>query len=362
MGREIDAKLAAVRAQLPSDLRVDLVADQPASVQHRVLGFGREFTIAVVSVILVTVLLLPLRVAAIAATAIPITVAVTVAALNALGIELHQMSFAGLVVALGMVVDDAIVIADNYVELLDHGLAREEAAWRSASDLAVPVLGATLTIVASFLPLALLLPGKVGEFIRALPFTVSVALVCSYVVAMFLTPLLCLAFIKTGLRPHLGGDRAGLSGRRRFDPLGAMQRLYERTMRLAMPRKALTLALSAAAFAAGVVMLRLIPMRFFPAAERAQFVVDVWTPEGTRFESTDSTVQRLVAAVRGVEGVRAVGSFTGGGSPRFYYNVNPEAPATNSASSSSTPPPPTTRPASPPRSTPASPGSPPRRR
>ncbi len=324
VGREIDATLAAVRSQLPRDLSIDLVADQPASVQHRVLGFGREFTIAVVSVVLVTVLLLPLRVAAIAATAIPITVAVTIAALSALGIELHQMSFAGLVVALGMVVDDAIVIADNYVELLDHGLAREEAAWRSASDLAVPVLGATLTIVASFLPLGILLPGTVGEFIRALPFTVSVALLCSYAVAMLLTPVLCLAFIKTGLRPRAGEETA-----RRFDPLGAMQRLYERTMRVAMPRKGLTLALSAAAFVAGVVMLRLIPMRFFPAAERAQFVVDVWTPEGTRFEATDAVVQRLAASVRRVAGVRAVGSFTGGGSPRFYYNINPEPPATN---------------------------------
>ncbi|HEY0776361.1 MAG TPA: efflux RND transporter permease subunit, partial [Gemmatirosa sp.] len=327
VGRAIDAKLTAVRATLPPDVRVDLIADQPASVQHRVLGFGREFTIAVVAVILVTVLLLPLRVAAIAATAIPITVAVTIAALNALGIELHQMSFAGLVVALGMVVDDAIVIADNYVELLDHGVPRDEAAWRSASDLAIPVLGATLTIVASFLPLAFLLPGTVGEFIRALPLTVSVALVCSYVVAMLLTPLLCLAFIKTGLRPHVGHGAAAAP--RRFDPLGAMQRLYERTMRLAMPRKALTLALSGAAFVAGVVMLRFTPMRFFPAAERAQFVVDVWTPEGTRFEATDSVVQRLVADVRRVRGVRAVGSFTGGGSPRFYYNINPEPPATN---------------------------------
>ncbi len=325
VGASINAKLAAVRATLPADVAIDLIADQPSGVQHRVLGFGREFTIAVVAVILVTVLLLPLRVAAIAATAIPITVAVTVAALNAIGVELHQMSFAGLVVALGMVVDDAIVIADNYVELLDHGVPRREAAWRSASDLAIPVLGATLTIVASFLPLAILLPGTTGEFIRALPLTVSVALLCSYAVAMLLTPLLCLAFIATGLRPHAAAGET----RRRIDPLGAMQRLYERTMRLAMPRTALTLGLSAAAFVAGVAMLRVIPMRFFPAAERAQFVVDVWMPEGTRFEATDSVVQRLVANVRRVDGVRAVGSFTGGGSPRFYYNVNPEPPATN---------------------------------
>jgi multidrug efflux pump subunit AcrB len=213
-GADLETALDSARRLLPPDLVVERVADQPTQVRHRVLDFGREFAIAVVAVILVTVLLLPLRVAAIAALAIPATVAVTVAALHALGIELHQISFAGLVVALGMVVDDAIVIADNYVELLDEGVARPEAAWRSASDLAGPVLGATLTIVASFLPLGLLLPGTVGEFIRALPFTVAVALLCSFGVAMFLTPLLCLAFIKTGLRPHAAAGEAAPARRR----------------------------------------------------------------------------------------------------------------------------------------------------
>jgi multidrug efflux pump subunit AcrB len=322
-GRDLDRALAAVRPLLPPDLRIDRVADQPTQVRHRVLDFGREFAIAVVAVILVTVLLLPLRVAAIAALAIPATVAVTVAALHALGIALHQISFAGLVVALGMVVDDAIVIADNYVELLDEGVARPEAAWRSASDLAGPVLGATLTIVASFLPLGLLLPGTVGEFIRALPFTVAVALLCSFGVAMFLTPLLCLAFIKTGLRPHAAAGEAA-PARRRRTPLDVMQAAYERAMAWAMPRPRLTLALAALSVAAGAALLGTRPQRFFPPAERPQFVVDVWMPEGTRFAATDSTVARLAAALRRTPGVAQVGAFVGGSAPRFYYNVEPE--------------------------------------
>jgi multidrug efflux pump len=243
-GKAIHAKIAAVRKSLPNDLAVDLVADQPAMVQHRVFDFGREFGIAVIAVILVTVVLLPLRVAAMAAVAIPITVAVTIAVLDVLGIELHQISFAGLVVALGMVVDDAIVVADNYIEKLDHGFSPFEAAWRGAGELATPVLGATLTIVASFLPLAILMPGYVGEFIRTMPVTVSVALLSSYVIAMFLTPLLSMAMITKGLK-H------GVSTKPRRTPLDVMQEGYEWLMQRAMPRKRLTLSIAGGALPQG---------------------------------------------------------------------------------------------------------------
>jgi len=321
-GKTIHAKIADVRKLLPNDLAVELIADQPAMVQHRVVDFGREFGIAVLAVILVTGVLLPLRVAAMAAVAIPITVAVTIAVLDVLGIELHQISFAGLVVALGMVVDDAIVVADNYVEKLDHGLSPFESAWRGTSELATPVLGATLTIVASFLPLAILMPGYVGEFIRTMPVTVSVALLSSYLVAMFLTPLLSMAMIKTGLQ-H------GAATKRHRTPLDIMQEGYEWLMQRAMPRKRLTLAIAGGAFASGLVMMRVVPQRFFPTAERNQFVVDVWMPEGTRIEATDSVVTRIADVVRRASDVRTVATFTGAGSPRFYYNVNPEAPAAN---------------------------------
>src|SRR3712207_5792784 len=202
-GHAVDKKLEELRAEFPPDLTMTLVANQPRVVEERISHFNREFLIAIVAVILVTMLLLPWRVATIAAVAIPVTILTTFFALDSLGIELHQVSIAALIIVLGMVVDDAIVIADNYVELLDHGLPRSEAAWRSASDLMAPVLAATLTIIASFGPLAWL-SGSTGEFIRALPITVAVSLLCSFVVAMVLTPLLAFVFIKTGLKEVRG--------------------------------------------------------------------------------------------------------------------------------------------------------------
>jgi multidrug efflux pump subunit AcrB/outer membrane protein TolC len=322
-GDELRKRLAILRTQLPPDLQIDLIADQPEVVRQRISHFVREFGIAIGSVVLVTLLLLPLRVALIAAVAIPVTVATTFAVMNALRIELHQVSIASLIVVLGMVVDDAIVIADNYVELLDQGLPVEEAAWRSATDLTVPVLTATLTIIASFLPM-LILAGAVGEFIAALPITVAVALLCSFAVAMLLTPVLCRVFIRHGLKSH---------GRpvSRFSPLALMSGLYGRAIRGAMRHKPVAILAGVGAIAGGVYLLRSVPERFFPTAERNQFVVDVWMPEGTRIERTDVVARRIEEFLAKQQLVRDYSVFLGASAPRFYYNVNPEFASANYA-------------------------------
>jgi multidrug efflux pump subunit AcrB/outer membrane protein TolC len=325
-GKELHASLESLRPLLPPDLKIDMVADQPSVVAQRVKDFIREFGIAIASVILVTLVLLPFRVALVSAVAIPVTVAATFGLLNALGIELHQVSIAALIVVLGMVVDDAIVIADNYIELLDHGLDREEAAARSATELAIPVLTATLTIICSFLPF-LMLSGATGEFIRALPLTVAIALATSFLVAMVLTPLLARFFIKKGLH---SADPAE-PGKKRRSPLELMQTIYNRVIAVAMTRKPIVLAVGVLAVVAGAVTLQHIPQRFFPFAERDQFVVDVWLPEGWKVEATDSAVRRIEAVLRQDKDVVNYTSFVGSSAPRFYYNVNPQLPDKNYA-------------------------------
>ena len=332
-GKEVRAKVAEVRRELPADLRIEAIADQPVNVARRMTEFGREFLITLAAVILVTVLLLPLRIAAVAAVAIPVTVTITAAILAAVGIELHQVTFAGLVVALGIVVDDAIVVADNYVEKLDHGITPFEAAWRAPSELAVPVLAATLTIVASFLPIAYL-PGAPGEFIRAMSFTVAIALMVSFVVAMLLTPLLALLFVKTGLHTPTTASTADDGGGlreliRRVRPLDAMQSAYERVMSRAMPHRRTTLFGAVFAFVAGIALFTAVPYRFFPLNERDQFIIDVWLPAGTRVEGTNAVMRRLEAELRRTAGVRTVATFVGAGAPRFYYNLSPEPPSPN---------------------------------
>lgn len=324
-GKELDATLDGLRPSLPPDLKLDMVADQPKVVAERVKDFIREFGIAIGSVILVTIVLLPFRVALVSAVAIPVTISATFGLLNAFGIELHQVSIAALIVVLGMVVDDAIVIADNYIELLDQGLKREEAAWRSASELAVPVLTATLTIICSFLPF-LTLTGTTGEFIRALPLTVAIALSTSFIVAMLLTPMLCHFFIRKGLHnEEKSGEKKGRSA------LELMQRGYNLVIVAAMRAKPVALGAGVLAVIAGALILQRIPQRFFPFAERDQFVIDVWLPEGWKVEATDAAVRRIEAELRREKEVVNFTSLIGSSAPRFYYNVNPQLPDKNYA-------------------------------
>jgi multidrug efflux pump subunit AcrB/outer membrane protein TolC len=326
-GNTLRTTLKNVQATLPPDVKLDLVADQPRVVSERINDFFREFGIAIVAVILVTMLLLPMRVALVSAIAIPVSVSMTFGMLNACGIELQQVSIAALIVVLGMVVDNAIVIVDNYVGLLDRKVPIDEAAERCATEMAVPVLTATLAIIAAFAPLALL-TGAVGEFIRALPIAVAISLGTSFFVAMLLTPLMARYFIRQGLVDHSQEDSGEA---RKLTPLDHMQKGYNRVITWAMLNKKLVLVSSVAAFVIGLGILAMVPQLFFPLAERDQFVMDVWLPEGAKIEATDATVRRIEAVLSKEKQVRMYASFLGESAPRFYYNVNPQAPAANYA-------------------------------
>ena len=326
-GNTLRTTLKNVEATLPPDLKLDMVADQPKVVSERIGDFFREFGIAIVAVILVTMLLLPLRVALVSAIAIPVSVAMTFGALNAYGIELQQVSIASLIIVLGMVVDNAIVIVDNYVGLLDKKVPVDEAAERCATEMAVPVLTATLAIIAAFAPL-LMLTGAMGEFIRSLPITVAISLTTSFVVAMLLTPLMARFFIRQGLVDHAQADSGT---ERKLTPLDHMQRYYNIIITWAMRNKRTVLVSSVLAVAAGVGILLLVPQLLFPLAERNQFVMDVWLPEGTKIETTDATVRRIETVLRQEPLIESYASFLGASAPRFYYNVNPQLPAANYA-------------------------------
>jgi len=326
-GNTLRAKLKSIETTLPPDVKLDLVADQPRVVSDRIHDFFREFGIAIFAVILVTMLLLPLRVALVSAIAIPVSVSMTFGMLNACGIELQQVSIAALIVVLGMVVDNAIVIVDNYVGLLDRKVPVEEAAERCATEMAVPVLTATLAIIAAFAPL-LLLTGAVGEFIRSLPIAVAISLGTSFFVAMLLTPLLARFFIPQGLVNH---QEEATGAQRKLTPLDRMQGSYHGIITWAMQHKQAVLVSSVLAFVAGMGILRLVPQLFFPLAERDQFVMDVWLPEGSKIEATDAAVRSIEGVLSKEPLVKEYTSFLGESAPRFYYNVNPQAPAANYA-------------------------------
>ncbi len=322
-GNAVRSKIEETEKMLPSSVNIINIIDQPSLVDHNVGHFIKEFFIAIIAVILVVLLMLPLRVAAVAATAIPITVSVTFAMLHLFGLELHQVSLAALIVVLGMVVDDAIVIADNYVEKLDEGEKPWDAAWKSASELFIPVLSATITIIAAFLPMALL-PGMTGEFIRALPYTVTIALFSSFFIAVLLTPLLCFTFIKKGL--HSSQDKPSLKNK----ILDGMQNGYNKALDYCITKPKTIVAISFfTIILAGLLFIGGVKQKFFPAAERNQFVIEVWLPTGSQVDATRTAVQKLEKIVAKEQGITNYTTFIGTSAPRFYYNYTPVLPTSN---------------------------------
>lgn len=317
-GHDLTRKLDETRRRLPTDIALTVINDQPGTVAASITHFIREFFIAIGAVVLVTMVLLPFRVASIAAIAIPVTIAITFKALELLHVELHSVSLASLIVVLGIVVDDAIVIADNYVEKLDHGLNHWDAARRAAGELAVPVFTATIAIVLAFAPLAFFLSGPTGEFIVALPITVAISLTVSFFVAMFLTPMLCLTFIKHGLT----GQPGSISTR----VLDTVQRGYARLIRPIVGHPWRTIFAAALSLPAALLLLPLIRQKFFPAAERAQFVIEVDLPLGTRLEATDAVVRRVEKSLHGDARITNFAAFVGTAAPRVYYSFAPEYP------------------------------------
>lgn len=325
-GKQIEKYLDEFTGQIPTGMEITTIVNQPEVVRINISQFLREFFMAIVAVILVVFLLLPFRIAAVAAAAIPMTVSITLALLRTFGIELHQVSLASLIAVLGIVVDDAVIIADNYVELLDRGKDRWTAAWQSATELVIPVLTATITIISSFLPLVIL-TGAIGEFIRALPITVAIALSSSFIVAMLLTPLLCFLFIKKGLHSSEGKV---ISRKTTF--LDFLQNAYNRSIDWCFSHKNLTIAASLSTIVLAFILFKTgIKQKFFPEAERDQFIVELWMPSGTRLEKTEEAILRIQNTLDGDKRIRSFATFIGRSAPRFYYNYSPEMPESNFA-------------------------------
>lgn len=323
-GKEVDGIIAEFRRNAPADIEVRKVADMPAVVSKSIFHFFRDFGIAIFSVILVTVLLLPRRVAAVAAITIPICILQSFFLLQLFGVELNTVSLAMLVVVLGMVVDNAIVVIDNHVEKLDHGEPVYAAAWTSARELALPVFTATLAIIGAYLPMPSLLTGLGKDFLGPIPVTVAVTLFVSMTVAILLVPLLCFDFIKTGL--HQGGAEPAADKKSMLDRL---QDFYDSHLTTAMKNPRRSVAIGLAAIAAGVALLATVPQQVFPFLERDQFVVEVYFPEGTSLEKNAATTRRMAGILSSDKRVADVVSFVGSSSPRFHTLYAPQIPAKN---------------------------------
>jgi len=322
-GKEVGQAIARVQAKLPPGVEIARIADQPMAVSHAIDHFMRDFLLAIIAVIGVTMLFLPLRVAAVAAVTIPICVLIAVGILNLMGIELQTVSLAGLVVVLGMVVDNAIIVIDNHLEKLDHGVAVWDSAWKSAKELMIPVFTATLAIILCYLPMAIFMTGTSGDFVKSLPATVAVALFVSMLVAALVVPAMNNAFIRKGIA------HSQKEGKTSF--LERIQRLYDSTLEIAFRYPLWTVGGGILSVLLAIAIFSGLSQQLFPKLDRNQFAVEINLQEGRSLASTDSVAHRLEDLLRADKRVQNVTSFVGSSSPRFHTVYAPRLPARNYA-------------------------------
>ena len=325
LGAKAKQALAAMRADLPAGAELHLLNDLPRSVDRRMGEFVTNLVSGVVLILIVLTLFMGLRPAFVIGAMLPITILGTFALMFIFGRDIQQISITALIIALGLVVDNSIVVVDNIERKLSQGLPPERAAIEGTDELRIPLLTSNLTTVASFAPI-LLLSGGVGEFIRDLGIVTSLATLISLLLNYTIAPLIAIRFLRgtQDERPN-ALRRLVLWGVDRLRDL--LSGLAERGLR--RPGRTVALALLGLCLAFSIIPR--LGTQFFPSAERDQFTVDVWLPEGRDIRATERTAAHIEAILRRQQGVRSVAAYIGQGGPRFYYNINPEAPAANYA-------------------------------
>ncbi|MES2874509.1 efflux RND transporter permease subunit [Daejeonella sp. JGW-45] len=323
-GEEVEARLQQIQSKQPSDINITKLANQPEVVDESISHFMKEFGYALVGVIIVALLLLPFRVASVAAATIPITIAATLAIMYLLGYELNTVTLAALIVVLGIVVDDPIVVIDNHVEKLDDGFSVWEAAKSSAVELFPSVFTATLAIAATFAPLMFFMEGIASDFVGMFPFTIIIALSLSLIISMLLVPYFNTMFIKKGLN-H------GKSITGKPSMLDRVQKVFDRHISKAINHPVLTTIFAVLSVVIGGALMALLPQQLFPKVERNQFAMEIYLPQGYNLSQTDSVVKKMEGIMAQDKRIVSYTSFIGTSSPRFHTLYAPNLPAENYA-------------------------------
>ena len=321
MGNEVNAVLTDFEQELPPEVHLFRITDQSKVVADSVYNFLKELCIAIGAVIIVVVLLLPIRVALVAASTIPITIFISLGLLSLFGLELNTVSLAALIVTLGMIVDNSIVIIDNYLEKIGEGVPRWQASVESACHFFKSILSATLAISITFFPFLFTTTGMIHDFLQAFPWAITLILFISLLVATMLVPFMQYWFIRKPLQAE----------GKHFSFLGSLQKHYDKLLHACFRHPKTTLAAGLGFTALGIVLLALLPMQMMPTADRNQFAVEIYLPTGTAVEKTAMVADSLERLLREDSRIVSIASFKGCSSPRFQTAYAPQIAGTNYA-------------------------------
>lgn len=325
MGDDISKAMEEFKADLPSDVTIFTITNQSQVVSDSVYNFLKELLIAIVAVIVVVMLLMPMRVALVAASTIPISIFISLGIFYAFGIELNTVTLAALIVTLGMIVDNSIVIIDSYVEMLSEGKPRWQASIDSATHFFKSIFSATLAISITFFPFLITMNGMFLDFLKLFPWSITIVLMVSLLVAELLVPFMQFYFIRKPLDTKKDTDR------KHFSFLDLMQKYYDWLIDKCFAHPYLTVSVGIASVVVGVVMMKILPQKMMPKAERNQFAVEIYLPTGTALDRTAAVADSLEHILRQDKRVVSVASFKGTSSPRFHTSYAPQFGGSNYA-------------------------------
>jgi multidrug efflux pump subunit AcrB len=312
LGHDVEHAMAEIVADLPVGIEAHLVADQPVSVEHAVDEFMEALWEAVGIVLAVSLLSLGLRAGAVVAIAIPLVLGVVFVAMEIFGIDLQRISLGALIIALGLLVDDAMITVEMMVTRLERGDDKEQAATFSYTSTAFPMLTGTLVTVAGFVPIGFA-QSAAGEYTYSIFAVVTIALIASWFVAVLFTPLLGVWMLKKPKVAH-------------SEEPGPIMRAFRGLLLLAMRARWFTILVTLALFGAAVYGTRLVPQQFFPPSDRPELLVDLQLPETSSIQGTREVSARLDALLARDADVDHWSTYVGRGAVRFYLPLNVQLP------------------------------------
>lgn len=311
IGRDLRAAMKDVETALPVGMMVGQISDQPTVVAHSIDEFFEALIEALAIVLAVSFLSIGWRAGLVVAVTIPLVLCATFAVMEMLGIDLQRISLGALIIALGLLVDDAMIAVEMMERKLDEGLDKISAASFAYTSTAFPMLTGTLVTTAGFIPVGFA-KSTAGEYVNSLFWVVGIALVVSWIAAVYFTPWIGNLILKA--RPHVGEHHDAFDTR--------FYRALRRTVAWGVDHRIVVLVATLGAFVVGVAGFKYVPKSFFPESTRLELLVDLWFPEGTGIAETAARSRDLEKRILADADQTLVAAFVGEGAPRFYLPLD----------------------------------------
>jgi multidrug efflux pump len=337
LGKGLQAKMADVRKQLPVGMEITQVQDQPRAVTRSVNEFVRVLIEAIVIVLVVSFVSLglhfnPIRIdiwpGLVVAITIPLVLAITFVTMYYWGVGLHKISLGSLIIALGLLVDDAIIAVEMMVRKLEEGYSKERAATFAYEVTSMPMLTGTLITAAGFLPIGLA-KSVTGEYTFAIFAVTAAALLISWLVSVYFVPYLGARLLHTRVKVHLEDAAPAVPGEPHETFDSPFYNRFRRLVAWCLRHRWITIGSTIGIFVLGLVGMGVVQQQFFPDSSRPEVMVDLWLPEGATLRQSEDAAKRFEARMLKEPGVLSVTTWVGSGVPRFYLPLDQVFPQSN---------------------------------